>query len=68
MSEVSRAFAFTDVQDAYGRFVTTVGVDLWDAGDIDMSVPDFARQIRENLSNDSLFLLDEPQNVAGVYQ
>ncbi|HIF25168.1 MAG TPA: TolC family protein [Micavibrio sp.] len=54
---INRAFAFSEVQDAYGRFVTTMGVDLWDADDAGLSVPDYAKQIRKNLDDDNLFVM-----------
>lgn len=55
VSHINKAFAYTGVQDAYGRFINTMGVDLWDADNAGLSVPDFAKQLRKNLDNEEIF-------------
>ena len=62
---INRAFAFSEAQDAYGRFVTTMGVDLWDAGDAGLTVPDYAKQIRKNLDDENLFVMSALQTEEG---
>ncbi len=47
----NRAFAYADAQDAYGRFINTMGVDLWEAGDANLSLPDHAAAIRRKLDD-----------------
>jgi hypothetical protein len=58
VSAINRSLAFAGIQDAYGRFITTMGVDLWDADSAGLSVPDFARQIKTSLSNENIFLVE----------
>ncbi len=57
ITAINKAIAYADAQDAYGRFVTTLGVDLWDADDAGLSVPDYAKQIKKNLTDENLFVL-----------
>ncbi len=56
IADINTALAYSDAQDAYGRFITTLGVDLWDADDAGLGVPDFAHQIRKNLDSSDIFL------------
>jgi outer membrane protein TolC len=49
IANINQAFAFADAQDAYGRFVNTLGVDLWDEINPDLSLENYAAQIRKNL-------------------
>lgn len=65
IAAVNLAFAYSDAQDAYGKFINTLGIDLWDAGDIGMSVPEFAGQIKKNLADENIFLISsaEPAHV-----
>lgn len=56
ISSINRAFAYANVQDAYGRFITTIGVDLWDADNAGLSVPEFAQQLKKNLMNEEIFV------------
>ena len=58
VARVNRAFAYADAQSAYGHFITTLGVDLWDADDAGLSVPEYAQQISKNLADKNLFLLE----------
>jgi len=60
---INMALAYADAQDSYGRFITTLGIDLWDADEAGLSVPDFARQIRDNLADENIFLT---ANLAGA--
>lgn len=65
ISYINRAFAYANVQDAYGRFVTTIGVDLWDADNAGLSVPEFAQQLKKNLSNEEIFIASSGLDKAG---
>lgn len=56
VSYINKAFAYANLQDSYGRFITTMGVDLWDADNAGLTVPDFAKQLKKNLSNEELFV------------
>lgn len=56
IAAINRAFAYADAQDAYVRFVNSLGIDLWDANDKGLSVPELARQIKKNLSDERLFV------------
>lgn len=56
VAAVNRALSYAYAQEAYGRFINTMGVDIWDADNAGLDVPDFAKQIRKNLSRDDLFL------------
>ncbi len=51
VATINRAFAYADVQDAYGRFINTLGIDLWDENSPDLSMEEYARQIRTHLNN-----------------
>ena len=51
IAKINRAFAYADAQDAYGRFINTLGIDLWDEGNPDLSIENYAAQIRNNLDN-----------------
>lgn len=57
ISTVNRALAYAELQEAYGRFITTMGVDIWDADNASQGVPEFASQIRKNLSREDIFLI-----------
>ena len=60
IAAINKAFAFADAQDAYGRFINTLGVDLWDEGNPDVTIQDYAEQIRKNLYNTEAIVLTEP--------
>lgn len=63
ISAINRAFAYADAQDAYGRFVNTLGIDLWDEQNPDLSIENYADQIRKNLNrSDILAVVDADQN------
>lgn len=55
ISRINRIFSYVGAQDAYGRMIATMGVDLWDADNAGLTVPDFARQIKKNLSREEIF-------------
>ncbi|MEZ5902934.1 MAG: TolC family protein [Alphaproteobacteria bacterium] len=54
IANINRAFAFADAQDAYGRFINTLGIDLWDENNPDLSIENYANQIRKNLDASNL--------------
>lgn len=56
ISYINKAFAYANVQDAYGRFITTIGVDLWEADNAGLSIPEFAKQLKQKLSNEDFFV------------
>ena len=60
IAAINKAFAFADAQDAYGRFINTLGVDLWDEGNPDVTIQDYTEQIRKNLYNTEAIVLTEP--------
>lgn len=68
ISGVNRAFSYANLQDSYGRFVTTMGVDLWDADDANLTVPDFAKQLKRKLEDPAIFIVknEVTQNEAEV--
>lgn len=51
IAAINKAFAYADAQDAYGRFINTLGIDLWEGNDPDISVQDYAIHIRKNLDD-----------------
>lgn len=70
ITRINKALAYADAQDAYGRFITTLGIDLWNADDAGLSVPEFARQIRGNLENENIFVSAglDPATIQGPVQ
>ncbi len=56
IADINRALAYAEAQDAYGRLITTLGVDLWEADAAGQNVPAFARHIRKKLSDKNIFL------------
>ena len=65
ISDINKIFAYTTVQDAYGRFINTMGVDLWDADNAGLSVPEFAQQLKKNLQNEEMFIAVADSEKAG---
>ncbi len=51
IANINKAFAYADAQDAYGRLINTLGIDLWDEQKPDLSIENYAEQIRKNLNN-----------------
>lgn len=60
ISAANRSIAYADLQESYGRFIATMGVDLWEADSAGLSVPDFASQIRNLLDREDLFVGEMP--------
>ena len=57
IAAINKAFAFTDAQDAYGRFINTLGVDVWDEINPDLSIQDYATHIRKNLDSANIIFV-----------
>ncbi len=51
IANINKSFAYADAQDAYGRFINTLGIDLWDENNPDLSIENYAEQIRQNLND-----------------
>ena len=62
IANINRAFAFADAQDAYGRFINTLGVDIWDEVNPDISIQDYATQIRKNLNQPGILHISATNN------
>ena len=62
IANINRAFAFADAQDAYGRLINTLGIDLWDEKNPDFSIENYAAQIRKNLDKSNLVKTTATQN------
>ena len=60
VSYINKAFSFANVQDSYGRLIMTMGVDLWDADNAGLTVPEFAKQLKKNLSSEKIFAASAP--------
>ena len=54
IATINRAFAYADAQDAYGRFINTLGIDLWDENNPDLNIENYAEQIRSRLSDSNI--------------
>ncbi len=59
IAAINRAFAYADAQDAYGRFINTLGIDLWDENNPDLSIEDYAKQIRTRLNNSDITTISD---------
>ena len=52
IAQLNRVIAYAGAQEAYGRLIDTLGIDLWGEGQTDgMSIPELAAALKENLSN-----------------
>jgi outer membrane protein TolC len=65
VSHINKAFAYANVQDSYARFINTMGVDIWDADNAGLTVPDFAQQLKKNLANEEIFVASTETTEAG---
>jgi len=54
IATINKAFAYADAQDAYGRFINTLGIDLWDEKNPDLTFENYADQIRKNMNSPDL--------------
>ncbi len=54
IATINRAFAYADAQDAYGRFINTLGIDLWDENNPDLNIENYAEQIRSRLNDSNI--------------
>lgn len=50
IASINKAFAYADAQDAYGRFINTLGIDVWDEYNPNLSLENYADQIRKKLT------------------
>lgn len=56
IAAINKAYAYADAQDAYARFINTLGVDLWDEKNADLSLQEYAAQIRKNMNLSNLLV------------
>lgn len=60
IANINKAFAYADAQDAYGRFINTLGIDLWDENNPNLSIENYADQIRQNLNDANIIAHSTP--------
>ena len=59
---INRAFAYVEAQDAYARFINTLGIDLWDENSSNLSLDDYAKQIRSRLNTSGIMAIPDENN------
>ncbi|MEM6811117.1 MAG: TolC family protein [Pseudomonadota bacterium] len=62
IDKINKAFAYADAQDAYARFINTLGIDFWDQESPDLSIQEYANRIKNNFYNVEAFNVSQAQD------